>query len=375
VTIVLLPAAQDVNRCVGTTSAGRSVLWFVEEQLTTGTWREEVIPADVVGLSRPLTVCRASRGSDLVVHDWYGDKNTFCPPMWWDLAIGSGPCGLGCRACFLMLTHRIMRDPLRHLLYDNLDDFVRAAERWLIDPNRRCQHTLGVGIDRSDSLLYEGVAEHVRSLAPLFGNPDINKNGNRLILLTKSSNTHYLAEIRPKNRPFIVASFSLNPDLIADLWEGKWPDTGERITPPISERLKAARYAQELGFEIRVRVDPILTPDNWVDQYQSFIADIKAKGIHFRFWTLGTYREKNSQLDTWRELWGLPAMEWQPQDKELARDGTHLHLSEKRRIEIYTTVKDIIRCHFPQARVSLCKETHSVRKAVALRNAACNCLL
>jgi DNA repair photolyase len=375
VTVASLLSEQAAIRCVGATSAGRSVLWFVEEQIATGNWREEVIPANVVGLNRPLTVCRASRGSDLIIHDWYGDRDTFCPPMWWDLAIGSGSCGLGCRACFLMLTHRIMRDPLRHLLYDNLDDFIRAAERWLTDPTRRYQHTLGVGIDRSDSLLYEGVIEHVRSLAPLFGNPDINNSGNRLILLTKSANTHYLAEILPKNRPFIVVSFSLNPDPIADLWEGKWPDTGKRITPPVLDRLEAARYAQELGFEVRVRVDPILAPDDWVNQYEAFVADIKAKGINFRSWTLGTYREKNSQLDTWRELWGLPAMEWQPQDNELVRDGTHLHLSEKRRIDIYTTVRDIIRRQYPQAMVSLCKETHSVRKAVAHCNAACNCLL
>jgi hypothetical protein len=375
VTVAPLFSEPDAARCVGITNAGRSVLWFVEKQIAAGAWREEVIPAAVVGLNRPVTVCRASRGSDLIVHDWYGDKETFCPPRWWDLAIGSGPCGLGCRACFLMLTHRIMRDPLRHLLYDNLDDFVRAAERWLIDPGRRRQHSLGVGIDRSDSLLYEGVIEHVRSLAPLFGNPDINKNGNRLVLLTKSSNTRYLAEICPKNRPFIVASFSLNPNSIADLWEGKWPDTDERITPPVSERLEAAKHAQELGFEVRVRIDPILTPDSWLDQYEAFVADVKARGIHFHSWTLGTYREKNSQLDTWRELWGLPSMEWQPQDNELTRDGTHLRLSEKRRIEIYTNVKDMIRRQFPQARISLCKETHSVRKAVELCNAACNCLL
>jgi DNA repair photolyase len=268
-----------------------------------------------------------------------------------------------------------MRDPLRHLLYDNLNDFVRATEKWLVEPGRRRQHTLGVGIDRSDSLLYEGVVEHVRSLAPLFGNPEFNKNGNKLILLTKSSNTHYLDDIHPKNRSHIVASFSLNPEPVADLWEGKWPDTGERITPLISERLEAAKHAQDLGFEIRVRVDPILTPDDWKDQYTAFVADVKSKDISFRYWTLGTHRQKNAQLDAWRERWGLPPVEWQPQDNELVRDGTHLHLSEECRIEIYSTVRDMIRREFPQAKISLCKETHPVRKAVALCNAECNCLL
>ncbi len=295
--------------------------------------------------------------------------------MWWDLAIGSGACGLGCRACFLMLTHRIKRDPLRHLLYDNLDDFTRAAEKWLKSPERRRQHTLGVGVDRSDSLLYEGVVHHVRSLAPVFGDPTINLKGNRLILLTKSTNTLYLEDISHEHRANIIVSFSLNPENIADLWEGKYSDTLERITPSIQRRLEAAYLAQEYGFEVRVRVDPILTPDGWEDAYRTFIADVRNVGVKFRYWTLGTYREKNPQLDSWRERWRLPPMEWQPGDEELSKDGTHRHLSEGQRVAIYSKVRDMIRSEFPDARVSLCKETHLVRKAVSLCNADCNCLI
>jgi DNA repair photolyase len=357
------------------TATGRPITWFVDKQVATGVWREEEIAPEVLGLTRPLKVYRAPRKTNLITYDWHGDKKTFCPPMWWDLAIGSGACGLGCRSCFLMLTHRIKRDPSRHLLYDNLDDFVHAAEKWLKDPARRRQHTLGVGIDRSDSLLYEGVVQHVRSLAPLFSDPYRNRCSNKLILLTKTANTHYLADIIPTQRSNVVASFSLNPEPVADMWEGKWPDTGERITPPISKRLEAVKYAQDLGFEVRVRVDPILTPDGWEKYYEAFIAEVKSMGINFHYWTLGTYREKNAQLDGWRERWGLLPMEWQPRDNELVKDGTHRHLPEVRRIEIYTKVRDIIQHEFPRARVSLCKETHSVRRAVALCNADCNCLV
>ena len=366
---------QPTFRSVEETSAGRPMTWYVDQQIAEGDWKQEVIPANVVGLSRPVVVYRAPRKTNLIAYDWHGDANTFCPPMWWDLAIGSGACGLGCRACFLMLTHRIKRDPLRHLLYDNLSDFEKAAEKWLTDPKRRRPHTLGVGIDRSDSLLYEGVAQHVRNLAPLFANPLMNKNNNKLILLTKTANTNYLLDVKPAHRRNIVASFSLNPESIADLWEGKWPDTGERITPSITERLDAVKYAQELGFEARVRVDPILTPSGRDDEYAHFVSQVKKKKIDFRYWTLGTYREKNAQLDAWRARWGLPEMEWQPEDHEMVKDGTHRHLSEERRVEIYQKVTAIIRREFPDARVSLCKETHSVRRALALCNADCNCLI
>jgi DNA repair photolyase len=359
---------------LGRTTSGRPIDWFTVEQVQQGLWEEEAISPEISGLTRPITVYRAPRKTNLIVYNWHGDKKTFCPPMWWDLAIGSGACGLGCRACFLMLTHRVKRDPLRHLLYTNARDFLHAAEKWLNDPRRRRQHTLGVGIDRSDSLLYEGVVSHVRNLAPLFSTASTNPLRNKLILLTKTANTHYLADICPEHRQNIVVSFSLNPEAIADLWEGKWPDTGERITPPIAKRLQAAKLAQDLGFEIRVRVDPILTPEGWEDQYAAFIADVKNAGIVFNYWTLGTYREKNTQLDAWRERWGLPPMEWQIPDQMLIKDGTHRHLPEAYRVGIYRKMLELIRSEFPQARVSLCKETHVVRKALALCNADCNCL-
>ena len=357
------------------TSAGREMSWYVEEQEANGAWQLEEIAPAVSGLSRPHQVYRAARKTNLIAYDWHGDTQTFCPPMWWDLAIGSGACGLQCRGCFLMLTHRIKRDPARHLLYDNLSSFVAASAKWLRQSSRRHQHTLGVGIDRSDSLLYEGVIPHVRSLAPLFADPTYNPQGNKLVLLTKSANTHYLADIPAAQRGNIIVSFSLNPEAIADLWEGKYPDTGERISPSIARRLEAARLAQELGFEVRVRVDPIFTPVGWEELYEQFVSDVLTAGVSFRYWTLGTYREKNPQLDAWRERWGLPAMEWELSEAEMVKDGTHRHLPEARRVEIYRTVRDIIRRQVPQARVSLCKETHTVRKAVTLCNSECNCLV
>ncbi len=350
---------------------GAEVTRFVDLQLKEGSWRQESIAADVVGLSRPITVFWSRRKTNLITYDWHGDRETFCPPMWWDLAIGSGACGLGCRACFLMLTHRIRRDPWRHLLYDNFSDFYNASVKWLLSSDRRPQHTLGVGIDRSDSLLYEGVTGNVRRLAPPFASSIANPQNCKLVVLTKTANAHYLREIAPTDRRNIVVTFSLNPEQVADLWEGKWPD-GVRITPSINRRLEAAALAQELGFEVRVRLDPILNPRGWEEYYYDFVRQVHRMGINFRYWTLGTYREKNAQLDHWREYWGLPKMEWEP--AELIRDGTHRHLSVPLRIEIYRTVANAIRTEFPQSRVSLCKETHDVRKALMLCNADCNCL-
>lgn len=349
--------------------ANRPKTGFIERKVNELKWQEEIVSAATVGLTRDVTIFRAERQSDLIKYDWHGDKDTFCPPMWWDLGIGSGACGLGCRSCFLMLTFRSMRDPLAPVIYSNVEDFASATRQWLKQQDRRRQHTLGLGIDCSDSLLYEGITGHARRLIPLFAGPESNPTGNYLILLTKSKNTHYLAGLPTINT---AVTFSLNPEPIADLWEGKWPDTFERITPPISERLAACLQAQQMGFEVRWRIDPILTPPGWKKAYADFFAEAAGMGIRPRYVTLGTYREKTPQLDTWREYWGLPPMEWEP--AEMAKEGTHLHVPESERVKIYAVVRDLSRKYLPESRVSLCKETHSVRKQLRLCNADCNCL-
>jgi DNA repair photolyase len=334
-----------------------------------GVWRREVVPARIVGLDRDMTIYRATRKTQLITYGIHSDQDTFCPPLWWDLGIGSGSCGLGCRSCFLMLTFRSMRHPLHPVIYENVEDFWDEVHRWLAAPERRRQHTMGLGIDRSDSLLYEGVTGHARHLIPMFADQEQNPNGNLLVLLTKTANIHYLEGLPTKN---VAVAFSLNPEPIADLWEGKWPDTLKRITSAISTRLTACLCAQRMGFETRWRLDPILTPPGWQAAYSDFLAEAAGMGIRPQRITLGTYREKNAQLDLWRVKWGLPAMEWEPTN--MVKDGTHFHLPEAERLVIYRTLADLCRKYLPASKVALCKETHEVRKQSGLCNAYCNCL-
>ncbi len=192
-----------------------------------------------------MTILLATRKSSLIKFDYHGDRRTFCPPRWGDIAIGRGACGFGCRSCFLMLTHRALCDPLRPWVYTNVDDYVRAVAKWLVathwkltlktpsgnkfierrvDQARSVQDSIGLGIDCADSLLWEGVTGHARSLIPLFTSELTNPLQNPLILLTKSTNVHYLAELSERSLkrrngkvPNVVVTMSLNPEPIADL--------------------------------------------------------------------------------------------------------------------------------------------------------------
>lgn len=354
---------------------------FVKNKIDSGSWKIETVKKSVTGLKRDHQIIRTKRSGNLIKFAFHGDKLTFCPHRWADLAIASGSCGFGCRACFLMLTFRIMRDPYIPVIYTN--DYRNITKKFLNNITWPCKFSnntisqspatsIGLGIDCSDSLLYEGITHNAQKLIPLFSDESINKYKKKLILLTKSANVHYLEDLPTNN---IVVSFSLNPEKVADAWEGKYSN-GERITPSIGSRLQASLKAEEMGYEVRWRIDPIILIENWYKTYEEFFQMTANEGHRPTTITLGTYREKNVQLDTWRKKWGLLEPEFELD--QLEKTGTHRHLPENNRIAIYDQVQNLIIRSWERKNqrplVSLCKETVNVRKNTKLINDKCNCL-
>jgi DNA repair photolyase len=167
---------------------------------------------------------------------------------------------------------------------------------------------------------------------------------------------------------------SLNPESIADLWEGKWDD-GTRITPHIDERLAASELGEEMGFEVRWRVDPVVPVEGWQDAYAQFFDHAARRGHRPQRITLGTYREMGKSLSTMSRKWGLPPVEWEL--PELSIDGSHYHLSSRLRADIYEFMKGAIASAWlgtgHQPIVALCKESRTMRQAVGLLHDRCNC--
>ena len=353
----------------GQTKHGEPFDHVVRNTVAKGKYHLYALGPAITGTLRPLEVYLAKRAKTSILKKWEPktDDESYCPAYWSDLAIGRGACGYRCRGCFLVLTHRSFCDPSRHVLYMNVEDYFSAVKKELQRPGTN----IGLGTDCSDSLLYEGVTGHARRLIPLFADPKSNPYGRKLILLTKSTNIHHLEGLPTQN---ILMTFSLNPEPIADLWEGKWND-GVRITPPTEDRLAASALTEELGFEVRWRIDPILPVDGWREIYRGFLESAAAEGCKPSRITLGTYREMGRSLLTIAKKWGLPPMEWTP--PKLSKDGMHYHIDESERIEIYQCLKGFVQTawrpyeHAPI--VALCKESKQVRNTVGLNHDHCNC--
>jgi spore photoproduct lyase len=356
------------TRC-GRTKNGKPFDHFVRKMVAKGEYRPQCIPGEILGTLRPIEVYRATRAPNSIIKPWPAgtDDGSYCPAHWADIAIGRGACGFRCRACFLTLTHRAFCDPSRHVLYENVEDYEKVVRRELMRPGRN----LGLGIDCSDSLLYEGVTGHARRLIPVFADPKANPFDRKLILLTKSTNVRYLEGMPNAN---VLMTFSLDPEQVADLWEGKWND-GVRITPAINDRLAASKRAQEMGFEIRWRVDPILPVEGWKGIYREFLHDAASQGHRPTRITLGTYREMGRGLLTMAAKWGLPPTEFVP--GTLIKDGMHYHLPAEQRIGIYRQIMDFIGSAWARAGhtpiIALCKETRGVRDHLGISHDHCNC--
>jgi len=360
---------ESIRTKPGFANNGKPFDHVVKDKVAKGEYRLECMPAEILGTPRPIEVYRSKRAKNNIIKPWKPktDDDSYCPAHWSDIAIGRGACGFRCRACFLILTHRTFCDPSRHVLYENVDDYERAVRKELKHPGRN----LGLGIDCSDSLLYEGVTGHARRLIPLFANKRTNPYGRKLILLTKSINVEYLHGLPTDN---ILMTFSLNPEFIADLWEGKWNDNF-RITPNIKDRLTASVIAQEMGFEVRWRIDPILPVDNWEKIYREFFLVAAAEGHKPTRITLGTYREMGRSLLTITKKWGLPPMEFIPGN--LTKDGMHYHIPARQRNDIYQQLISFIKSAWQPAGtipiIALCKETKDLREALGINHNHCNC--
>lgn len=127
-----------------------------------------------------------------------------------------------------------------------------------------------------------------------------------------------------------------------------------------------------MGFEVRWRVDPILTLLGWLEEYQKFFQDAARAGAQPTRITIGTYRGNSPSLQTMAAGWGLPAMEWIPEG--LKKDGMHAHVSQKKRIEIYQKTRHLVADTWTRSPiVALCKEPMTVRRAVGVDHEMCNC--
>jgi len=272
---------------------------------------------------------------------------TIVCPHFFELNWGYG-CRFDCAYCYLKGTLRGNTDP-RYLPLKHILPCLKEAFKEISKPSIFNSGEL------TDSLNFPKVMERI---VDEFETQDKHK----LLLLTKSANVDFLLK---KLRRQTIASFSINAPKVSDRWEKK-------TAPPIY-RIESGKKLSDIGYTVRVRIDPIFPIENWKEEYGELVDLLLSKFTPERI-TLGTPRGLAKTLMFAKDL------SWTKWFTE--KTGWGKKLSTPLRKEIYLFFFDKLRESGFKNPVAICKETIDMWKILGKNpgrfpyweDVKCNCV-
>jgi len=259
-------------------------------------------------------------------------------------------CPFDCAWCYLKGTFRFLPTKTKPVFkdYKKIELHTRRFLEEVTTPE-----ILNAG-EIADSLMGEGLSQPFsKFIIPIFE----EQNRHKILFLTKSDNIKHLLEINPHNQAII--SFSLNADEVAKKWE--------RGAPSVGRRIEAGRKLSQAGYEVRIRIDPIVPVPDWKIQYTNLIDQIFTSFTPERI-TLGSLRGLQSTTN------GSIDRSWLQYLSENSNWGKKVDF--KTRYEIYATVINLLKNRYSYSNVALCKETLAIwgRLGMDYKKIKCNCI-
>lgn len=259
-------------------------------------------------------------------------------------------CPFDCAWCYLKGTFRFHPTKTKPVIKD-LTKVELHTRRFLEEVST--PEILNTG-EIADSLMSEGTSQPFsRFIIPIFE----EQNRHKALFVTKSDNIRHLLEINPHNQ--VVVSFSLNADEVAKRWE--------KGAPSVARRIEAGKKLSQAGYEVRVRIDPMVPIEDWQIHYIRLIEQIFASFIPTRI-TLGSLRGLQTTVN------GSTDKSWVEYLKENSNWGKKIDF--KTRYDMYTTVINHLRERCNYHKFALCKETVAMwgRLGMNYKNIKCNCI-
>jgi len=205
----------------------------------------------------------------------------------------------------------------------------------------------------ADSLMHEDDKfPFSKFIIPFFEKQNLHK----VLFLTKSSNVNNLLEIRPHNQ--VIISFSLNAIPVAKRWEK---------APSVLKRIEAAKKVSDAGYEVRIRIDPMVPVKNWQEHYVQLL-DILFDNITPERITLGSLRGLQSTIN------GCSDKSWVKYLGESSNWGKKIDFNSRH--DMYQTIILQLKSKYNFTNVALCKETVEMWNALDIdyKKIKCNCI-
>ena len=267
--------------------------------------------------------------------------------MFWELRWAYG-CPFNCSYCFLRGTMRGRMKPQ----YVRTELVLQALDEAFAKIRTPAIFNSG---ELSDSLMNTQLME-----------PIVNKfeeqKLHKVYLLSKcgTQNIRFLTDMPRKQ---VICGWSINAPAVAGRWE--------RAASTPDDRIAAATLVSKAGYDTRIRIDPIFPVENWEAHYDHLLNQILSKFIPNRF-ILGTPRGLWKTIQYAKEA--DANMEWARFFQENSSWGQKLAFEQRKAIyEFFLNKLDSI--GYPQAKISLCKETKDMWKTLGLtcHSGFCKC--
>jgi len=178
-----------------------------------------------------------------------------------------------------------------------------------------------------------------------------------VLFVTKSATIKHFLEKRASSQA--IMSFSLNAEGIAKRWEKK--------APPVKARIEAAQKLYQHGYEIRIRIDPMVPVENWDELYARLVDLVFDSFIPERI-TLGSLRGLQSTIN------GAKDTSWVKYLSGLSNWGKKVDINL--RLAMYKKVISYLSEKCDYSNIALCKETKAIWSMLKLdyKKIKCNCV-
>jgi len=259
-------------------------------------------------------------------------------------------CPFDCSWCYLKGTFRFRPEGIKPA-YKDLEKVKLHVETFVHEVET--PEILNTG-EIADSLMGEnGDCPFSKFIISLFE----KQNRHKVLFVTKSTNVKNLLEIASPRQA--IVSFSLNAKPVAEKWEKK--------APLVKKRIEAARKLSEAGYEVRIRIDPMVPIEKWRESYIELIDEIFLKSIPERI-TLGSLRGLQSTINGTRDT------SWVKYLKEGSNWGRKIDFTTRHRM--YMAIIGHLGNRYDYHNIALCKETKAMWEKLGMdwKRIKCNCV-
>lgn len=265
-------------------------------------------------------------------------------------------CNFWCEYCYLYLTFRTQPISTHFMNYDQMYDEIMKFDRSRVPKSFKL---LNLG-ELGDPLAVDYITGFAKQIIPFM--PE-HAPGTRLLFLTKSDCVDEILELDHGGQSII--SFSLNTETVFQQLE-------HRTASPES-RLAAAAKVQKAGYEVRLRIDPVIFYSTWEKDYIELVDKIFQFVQPTRI-TIGEYRPSNGLANHIGSR--FPDSPLLRINKSMVREGGKLRYKKDQRIEMFRTIIETIKQNRSDIHIALCKEQPQIWKALGLnmKGLLCNCL-